>query len=375
MGLSLDQILPYLDNEFAVQLIATIVKFLILFVVAVHVPPIMVWVERRAPALMQRRKGPNRVGFDLNIFGFKFKWRFYGLLQSAADAVKLILKEEVVPKGANKIFFQIAPIFGLFPALLIACAIPYGHEVTLFGYVIPLSIISVDVGFLFIFAIASLGVYGVALGGWAANNKYSLMGALRASAQMISYEIPLGLSLIPIVLIFGTLDLNEIVKAQANVWGIFTSPVSFLIFFVCMFAETNRAPFDLAEAEGELVAGFFTEYGSAKFALIFLAEYVVMFVLSCLASTIFFGGWQIPFVSYETLLGFVGGNTLIASLIGTGVLLIKASFFMFMYVWVRWTLPRFRYDQLMAVGWKFMLPLGLANVFVTAIVVAVLTFK
>lgn len=377
MGLNPDQILQYLDNEFAVQLIATIVKFLVIFVMAVNIPPVMVWLERRAPALMQRRRGPNRVGIDLKIFGVKIQWRLYGLLQSAADAVKLILKEEVVPKGANKIFFQIAPIFGLFPALLIACAIPYGNDVTLFGYTIPMSVISLDVGFLFIFAIASLGVYGVALGGWAANNKYSLMGALRASAQMISYEIPLGLSLIPIVLIYGTLDLNSIVLAQGNVWnwGVVTSPVSFLIFFICMFAETNRAPFDLAEAEGELVAGFFTEYGSAKFALIFLAEYVVMFVLSCLASTIFFGGWQIPFVSYDTVLSLVGGNTLIASLIGMATLLVKAGFFMFMYVWVRWTLPRFRYDQLMSLGWKFMLPLGVANVFVTAIVVALLNFK
>jgi NADH-quinone oxidoreductase subunit H len=369
MGLDFPQILAFLDNEFAVQLIATAIKFAVIFAICVQVPPIMIWVERRAPALMQRRKGPNRVGI--------YKFRLWGLLQSAADAVKLILKEEIVPRGANKIFFQIAPIFGVIPALLVACAIPYGNNFQLFGYNIPLSIVNVDVGFLFILAISSLGVYGVTIAGWASNNKYSLLGSLRASAQMISYEIPLGMSLIPIVLIYGTLDLNQIVIGQSHIWnwGIITSPVSFLIFFVCMFAETNRAPFDLAESEGELVAGFHTEYGSAKFALIFLTEYVVMFVLSCLASTVFFGGWQIPFVPYETLLELVGGHSIVASLIGTAVLFIKAGFFMWMYVWVRWTLPRFRYDQLMSLGWKFMLPVGLANVFITAIIVAILNFK
>lgn len=369
MGLDLEQILALLDNEFAVQLIATIIKFVAVFAICIHVPPIMIWVERRAPAMMQRRKGPNRVGF--------FKWRLYGLLQSAADAVKLILKEEIIPNGVNKVFFQLAPIFGLIPALLIACAIPYGNDFSLFGYTIPLSIINVDVGFLFILAVSSLGIYGVTIAGWSSNNKYSLMGSLRASAQMISYEIPMGMSLIPIVLIYGTLDLNQIVLGQTNVWnwGVVLSPVSFMMFFICMFAETNRAPFDLAEAEGELVAGFHTEYGSAKFATFFLTEYVVMFVLSCLASTIFFGGWQIPFVNYEMILGLVGGHSVIASLIGAGSLFIKAGFFMWMFIWVRWTLPRFRYDQLMSLGWKFMVPIGLANVFITAIVVAVLNFK
>ncbi len=398
MGLDLQQIQAFLDNEFAVQLIATAIKFAVVFAICIQVPPIMIWVERRAPALMQRRKGPNRVGF--------FKLRLWGLLQSAADAVKLILKEEIVPRGANKIFFQIAPIFGVIPALLIACAIPYGNDFQLFGYNIPLSIVNVDVGFLFILAVSSLGIYGITIAGWASNNKYSLLGSLRASAQMISYEIPLGMSLIPIVLIYGTLDLNQIVIGQSNLWnwGIITSPISFMIFFVCMFAETNRAPFDLAESEAELVAGFHTEYGSAKFALIFLTEYVVMFILSCLASTVFFGGWQIPFVPHDTLMQLIGGlhipvlpylldlvgwgapflslslqemgvHSLIASLIGVAVLFIKAGFFMWMYVWVRWTLPRFRYDQLMSLGWKFMLPVGLANIFVTAIIVAILNFK
>lgn len=366
--MGIEQVKIWLDNEFAVQLIASIVKFIIVFILILQIPPVMVWVERRAPALMQRRKGPNRVGL--------FKFRLYGLLQSAADAVKLIWKEEVVPNGANKVIYHIAPIFAVFPALLIASAVPYGPDITLFGYRIPLSIINLDVGFLFIFAVSSLAVYGVTLAGYASNSKYSLMGSLRASAQMISYEIPLGMSLIPIVLIYGTLNLNEMVLAQNNVlnWGIVRAPVSFLLFFICMFAETNRAPFDLAEGESELVAGFHTEFNSAKFALIFLSEYVSMFVLSVLCATVFFGGWQIPFVPHEYMVQ-VFGNDWIPALLGHVMLLLKSAFFMFVYVWVRWTLPRFRYDQLMSLGWKFMLPVGLVNIAVTAAIVAALSFR
>jgi NADH-quinone oxidoreductase subunit H len=354
-------------NEFTVQFIATLLKFAIIAGLCINIPPIMVWAERRVPAFMQRRKGPNRVGI--------FKWRLYGLLQSAADAVKLIFKEEVVPEGAAKAFYHIAPVFSVFPAIMVAMAIPYGPDIQLFGYTIPLSVIRVDVGFLFIFAISSLAVYGVTIAGWASNNKYSLLGALRASAQMISYEIPLGMSLIPIVLLYGSLDLNTIVIAQSQIWkwGVVLSPISFCLFVIAMFAETNRAPFDLAEAEGELVAGFHTEYTSAKFAAFFLAEYVSMFVLSCLAATVFFGGWQIPFFDIRSLDGLIGIPG-ISGLVGFGVLFVKAAFFMWLYVWVRWTIPRFRYDQLMSLGWKFMIPIGLLNVVVTAIVLAVIRF-
>src|SRR5690606_21075862 len=237
------------------------------------------------------------------------------------------------------------------------------------GFMIPLSVIKVNVGFLFILAISSMAVYGVTLSGWACNNKFSLLGALRASAQMVSYEIPMGLSLIPMVLLYNSLDLQEIALAQASVWkwGIFLAPVSFIIFLICMFAETNRAPFDLAEGESELVAGYHTEYTTLKFAAFFFAEYVAMLVLSCFASIVFFGGWQIPFVPYETLVNLTG-SSVIASLIGVVVMLIKAAFFMWFYVWVRWTLPRFRYDQLMNLGWKFMMPIGLVNILATAVV-------
>ena len=347
-------------NEVLVQLIATVAKIGLVFGISAQVPPIMVWFERRAPALMQRRKGPNRVGIG--------PFRLFGLIQPLADALKLMFKEEVVPDTANKIFFHLAPVFCLFPALLIAGAIPFGNDVTILSFKIPLSVVKLDVGFLYIFAISSIAVFGITLAGWSCNNKYSLMGALRSSAQMISYEIPLGLSLIPVVLVFGTLDLNEIVLKQEHMWGIFmpTLFISFVIFLICMFAETNRAPFDLAEAEGELVAGFHTEYGSFKFSLFFFAEYVNMFVLSCLAATIFFGGWGVPFVSYNTLLDLFQYQAIVA-LIGFGMLMIKATFFMWLYVWVRWTLPRFRYDQLMSLGWKFMMPVALANIVITAI--------
>ncbi len=360
MGIDVSQV-----DSLWVQLFAFAVKFAVILVVCLHVAPIMVWLERRAPALMQRRKGPNRVGL--------FRWRLFGLFQPLADVIKLVFKEEVVPEGSHKIFYHLAPVFSLFPALLIACAIPYGPTFTWDGHQIALSIISVDVGFLFIFAISSIGVYGVAIAGWACNNKYSLLGSLRAAAQMVSYEIPLGLALIPIVVIYGTLDLNEIVIKQESVWGVFLAPVSFVIFLICMFAETNRAPFDLAEGESELVAGFHTEYNSFKFSQFFLAEYTAMFVLSCLASTVFFGGWRAPFLSQELLLSILGSEFLVA-LFGFVVLLMKAAFFMWIYVWARWTLPRFRYDQLMGVGWKFMMPVALVNVVVYAAVVAALRF-
>ncbi len=355
--------LPVLD-ETAVQIIATVVKFLVVLVAVLHIPPVMIWVERRAPALMQRRRGPNRVGF--------FRWRLWGLLQTLADAVKLIFKEESVPGSAYRGFFHLAPLIGLIPTLLFVSSIPFGPGIEIGGWKISLSVIELDIGALFILAVTGIGVYGVTLAGWASNGKFSLLGSLRASAQMISYEIPLGLSLIPLVLIYGSLNLQQLIYAQSVVWkwGIFLSPISFFIFLICMFAETNRAPFDLSEGESELVAGFHTEYGSAKFALFFLSEYVAMFALSCLCSVLFFGGWQIPFVSHALLVSLLGVN--LAALVGVATLLLKAAFFMWLYVWVRWTLPRFRYDQLMNLGWKFLLPLGLANICVTALVLAVM---
>lgn len=351
-----------LGSPFAVQLLATVVKILAIFALSLNIPPIMVWLERRIPALMQRRRGPNRVG----LFGF----RLWGLLQSLVDAIKLIFKEEVRPSGAPKGLFHLAPLFNVFPVFLILCAIPFGEPVTIYGHTVPLKVLELNVGFLFILAMTGLGIYGVILSGWASGSKFSLLGSLRASAQMISYEIPLGLSLIPLVLIFDSLDLSEIVAAQSNFWGwgVFVAPISFFIFLICMFAETNRTPFDLAEAESELVVGYHTEFGSSKFALFFLAEYVAMFGLSLLCSVLFFGGWHVPFMSKDYLLQVLSPNMVAA--FGVVVLLIKASFFMFLYIWVRWTIPRFRYDQLMGLGWKLLIPVGIANVVVTAGILA-----
>lgn len=366
--MGLESIFQYVtQSQFWVEFITTMIKIAIVVGACANVPPLMVWLERRAPAFMQRRKGPNRVG----VFGF----RLFGLVQPMADAVKLMFKEEVVPNGADKLFFHLAPVFSMFTSLLIVAAIPFGPEIPVFGFNIPLSIVQLDVGFLFIFAFSSIGVYGVALAGWSCNNKYSLMGALRSAAQMISYEIPLGLSLIPIVMIYNSLDLNTIAQGQEYIWqwGVFKAPVSFFLFLVAMFAETNRAPFDLAESEAELVAGFHTEYGSFKFSLFFFGEYVSMFVLACLISVCFFGGWQNGIIAQADLLNLVGSQYIVA-LIGVSTLLMKAVFFMWLYVWVRWTLPRFRYDQLMALGWKFMMPVGLVNVAVTALVLAWIRF-
>ena len=355
---------------FQFQVALALLKGLIVLGFSVNIPPIMVWTERRAPALMQRRKGPNRVG----LFGM----RLGGLIQGLADTIKLLFKEEIVPRGASKFFYHLAPLFGFFPALLFMAAIPFGNDLVFTGLdfadqsdvtiTVPLSVVQLDATILFVLAMTGMGVYAVALAGWASANKFSLLGALRASAQMVSYEIPMALALIPMVFIYDSLNLNEIAQAQDQIWkwGLFQSPVSFFIFLITMFAETNRAPFDLAEGESELVAGFHTEFGSGKFALFFLGEYVAMFALSAMCALIFLGGWQLPFISHETLVAWTGSQN-IASLIGVPVLILKAGFFMWLFVWVRWTLPRFRYDQLMRLGWRYMLPIGVVNFMVMAI--------
>jgi NADH-quinone oxidoreductase subunit H len=349
-------------HYFSFEFIVLIIKIVVVVAVAIQLPPLLIWLERRAPALMQRRRGPNRVGF--------FKWRLWGLLQSLADAIKLIFKEESVPKQGNAFFYHLAPVLGLFPALLALSAISFGNDIYIFGHTVTLQVLSLNIGFLFILAISGMSIYGIVIAGWASNNKFSLLGSLRASAQMISYEIPMGLSLIPIVLLYGSLDLKEIIIKQQSFlsWGVFWAPISFFIFFITMFAETNRAPFDLAEGESELIAGFHTEFGSSKFALFYLSEYINMFMLSCLCATLFFGGWQIPFISHEKLIFILGQN--FAALVGCIALLLKAAFFLWMFIWVRWSLPRFRYDQLMKLGWKFLLPLGLGNILVTSVLLS-----
>lgn len=313
-----------------------------------------VYAERRVSAFMQNRYGPNRVGYQ-------------GLLQPFADVVKLVFKEDIVPTKANKPIHTLAPMISIFVALTTIAVVPFGNQIELFGRVITLQITDVNIGILYILALTSLGVYGITLSGWSSNSKYSLFGGIRSSAQMISYELSMGLSIIGIVLMTGSLSLQEIVNMQYGwKWNIILQPVGFIIFLVASFAETNRAPFDLPEAEPELVGGYHTEYSSMKFALFFLAEYANMIVASTIIVTLYLGGWQFPYL--QTF----GLPPLLESIIGILVFCGKVVFFVLFFIWVRWSLPRFRYDQLMNLGWKVMLPLSILNIIVTAIVVYLL---
>lgn len=336
-----------------VGLFITLVKIFVVFNAVMAVVTYLVWVERRVSAFIQDRLGPNRVGP-------------FGLLQPFADALKFVFKEDVIPAQVNRPVFILAPALSLIPALITFAVIPFGGTLILFDQEIPLIITDVNIGVLYILAISSLGVYGIVLAGWASNNKYSLLGGLRSAAQMISYELSLGLSLVGIILLTGSLSLWEIVYAQHGLWNIVKQPLAFFIFLVAMFAETNRLPFDLPECETELVAGYHTEYSAMKFAMFFMAEYANMVTASAMAVTLFFGGWQIPFVSTPA------PSPLWLSLLEMLAFALKVGVFLFLFVWVRWTIPRFRYDQLMKLGWQVLLPLALLNIFVTAGVVALL---
>jgi NADH-quinone oxidoreductase subunit H len=370
-----------IDWVAAVPYIAAVLKVVLAIVVGLQVAPLMVWLERRQGALIQRRIGPNRVG----LFGF----RLLGLGQPLADTVKLLFKEDVVPSHVERFFFIVAPVITAVTGLVALSCIPFGSYVEVMGYTINMQAITLNAGFLTIFAVSSLGVYGVALAGWSSNNKYSLLGGLRASAQMVSYEIGMGLSLLPVVLIFGTLDMQRIIYAQSHdpylfgvlpAWGIFYAPVSFVIFVITMFAETNRVPFDLAEGEAELVGGFLTEYGSMRWSLFFLGEYAMMFTLSALTVCLFLGGYELPWISHTQIVTFLTeylGRELAlwaAFLVGFGVLIGKIVGFMILFVQARFTLPRFRYDQLMHVGWAVILPIALVNLIITVAVTAVQRF-
>ena len=328
-----------------------------------------VWIERRGAAFMQGRVGPNRV----HIFGL----RNAGLLQPIADALKLLVKEEFIPEKADRLLFFLAPALSIIPALLTFMVIPFGDVLVLGKYEIPLQVADLNVGVLFIFAIASLGVFGIVLGGWSPDNKYTILGGLRSSAQMISYEISMGLSIIGFLIVFESVRLNDIVQMQGDLlfgflprWGIVVQPIGFLLFFIASLAETNRIPFDLPEAEAEIVAGYHLEYSSFKFSMFFMAEYVNMMVASGFIVSLFLGGWQIPWLPTEVLVDRVG--PLLAAALQVGMFAAKLWFIMWVFVWIRWTLPRFRYDQLMNLGWRVMLPLALANVFITSIVPFVL---
>ena len=315
----------------------------------------MTWVERRVSAIIQFRLGPNRVGP-------------MGLLQPIADGIKFILKEETLPAGSHKTLFMLAPVIAFVTALCAFAVVPFGPVVEIFGRTVNLVILDLDGGMLFALAFASLGVYGIVCAGWASRSKYALMGGLRASAQMVSYELALGLAAVGVFLVNGTLRPTEIVAAQAGWfwnWNAFSGfqLLGFILFLVAGYAETNRLPFDLPEAETELVAGYHTEYSSMKFSMFMMAEYFAMMTMSSLAVTLYLGGFQPGFPT-----GDLSGWALWGLQIGAFVA--KVGFFMFLFVWVRWTLPRFRYDQLMDLGWKRLFPLALANLVVTALLVA-----
>lgn len=328
-------------------LIISIIKIAIVLLVILTVVANLVYVERRTSAFIQNRIGPNRVGP-------------LGLLQSPADVLKLFIKEDIVPKNANRFIHTLAPVISISVALVTFAVIPFGSTITLFGHEVKMLIADVNIGVLYILAMTSLGVYGLALSGWASNNKYSLLGSLRSAAQLISYELSLGLSIIGVIMAAGTLQLDKIVELQSGLaWNAFLMPIGFITFVVASFAETNRLPFDLPEAEPELVGGYHTEYSGMKFGTFFLAEYANMITASGLIVTLFLGGWQVPFL--ETL----GLSPMAEGIIHILAFVTKVALVLLFFIWIRWTLPRFRYDQLMNLGWKVMLPLALLNLVVT----------
>lgn len=339
-----------------------VIKGLILITMLLLVAATNVYVERRVAAFIQQRIGPNRVGP-------------FGLLQPFADVLKLFLKEDIVPAGADKAVHGLAPVISLFATFTVWSVIPFADSFELFGYTIQAGIApNVNIGLLFILAMTSVGIYGITLAGWSSNNKYSLLGGLRASAQMISYELSMGLAIIGVVIISGTFNLTDIVHSQANAWGgfrwnVFLQPVGFFIFLISAFAETNRAPFDFPEAEQELVAGFNTEYSGMRFGMFFLAEYVNITLSATFMVLIYFGGWALPF--NPELIGLSFGSPWL-SLVQLFLFIIKIWVMVFFIIWVRWTLPRFRYDQLMHIGWKILIPVAILNIIITAIVVYII---
>ncbi|HUQ46841.1 MAG TPA: NADH-quinone oxidoreductase subunit NuoH [Gemmatimonadaceae bacterium] len=337
--------------------IFTLIKMIIVFTVYMISAALLTLAERKISAWIQGRHGPNRVGGR------------GGWLQPAADGVKNFMKEETYPAAAYKPIFILAPVLAFIPALTTVAVIPFGAPLPTRWGLIPMIVADLPVGFLFVLAISSLGVYGIVLAGWASNNKYALLGGLRSSAQMISYEISMGMSTIPVLLLAGNVTLSTIVTQQAyGGWNVVNLTIAFFIFLVAAFAETNRLPFDLPEAESELIAGYHTEYSAMKFSLFPISEYCNMVTASALMVTLFFGGWDVPFTGRDNIGPYSGWLTLLSILI----FLVKTSFFLFFYIWIRWTLPRFRYDQLMSLGWRFMLPLALAYIVIIATVILIL---
>ena len=353
------------------ELTITLAK--ILFIIGITVgffAPVLTWVERKQSAIMQDRVGANRA----DIMGFTA----LGLFHAIADAIKMFTKEDFVPQGANRFLHTLSPIIAVIPAILTFAVVPFGGQYDLWGTKVNLVISDLDVGLLFVFAIASIATYGYVISGWASNNNWSLLGSMRTASQMISYEVTMGLTIVGVLMVYGTMKLTEIGAAQEDFfnWGFFLQPVGFFMFLAASIAENKRIPFDAPEAESELVAGYFTEYSGLKFGMFFMSEFIEMVTIGAIVTILFFGGWHIPFLPSTTLLSwldFLGTNwaNLVLMLIHVGVFWAKVIFFIWFQMTIRWTLPRFRYDQIMKLGWKILLPLSLANILVTGIVILV----
>jgi NADH-quinone oxidoreductase subunit H len=330
-------------------IIYKLILVVIVFAISLGIAAYSTYGERKVAAFMQDRMGPSKAGP-------------YGLLQPLADGVKMFMKEEIIPDVSNKWLFILGPCITMITALMTGVVMPWGTSITINGTEYPLQITDINIGVLYIFGVVSIGVYGIMIGGWASNNKYSLMGAVRASAQMISYEVAMGMSIIALIMTTGTINVSEIAAQQQGWhWNILVQPLGFLIFLICAFAETNRAPFDLPECETELVGGYHTEYSSMKLGLYLFAEYINMFISSAVISTLYFGGYNMPFIGR-----YVDGNAL--AILGVVFLFAKIIFFIFFFMWIRWTIPRFRYDQLMNLGWKILIPLSILNILLTGFI-------
>jgi len=330
------------------------VLVVIVFLISLLIAMYSTYAERKVAAFMQDRIGPNRAGP-------------FGLLQPLADGVKMFMKEEILPAVSNKFLFILGPSIAMFTSCITGAVIPWGTSLHIAGHDFSLQVTDINIGILYVMAVTSIGVYGIMIGGWASNNKYSLLGALRASSQMISYEVAMGLAIIALVMTTGTLSLRDIAAQQTGWhWNIFYQPLGFLIFLICAFAETNRTPFDLPESDSELIGGYHTEYSSMKLGFYLFAEYINMFISSAIISTLYFGGYNMPFI------GRLGLSPNIEAILGIVFLFAKIFFFIFFFMWVRWTLPRFRFDQLMNLGWKILIPLSIFNVAITGFVILML---
>jgi len=396
-------IIGFLQQPIPFLVWTSIVKTLfVLFGAILPLVSLSVFAERKVSAFIQDRLGPNRVGAPATLVGFKKDYSLWGLGQMVADPIKLLLKENFIPNSVNKFYYYIAPKLTMIPPLLVLAVIPFGSSFLVGpdGKPVPMVIANIDIGVLYVFAVSSLGVYGIVLAGWASNSKYPFLGGIRSSSQMISYELALGLSVVPVFLICGTLNLSQIIDWQiVNGWLICPVPfvgglhleawrfaliplmvISFIVFLVSMFAETNRTPFDLPEAEQELVAGYHTEYSSMGFALFFLGEYAAMIAGSGVIVTLFFGGWSLPFIPDGSSHWLFGLESHVWTwlpgafwgFVNINVFFAKVSLFIFFFIWVRWTVPRFRYDQLMKLGWIYFFEIALANIFLTALVLVYL---